>query len=427
MSKRTQLIIALSALFIVALLLGVLLISVLARGDSGLALVAEPPPAWTESDTEGPVDPWANLDVSALAKVWTQPSTALPTEDDQTTWTIRQVVETDLLSDSFPNLRWNRIERIIGWRAFQQEGSVYEVQFVLQDGAVEFGPAWIVQLNPVGLQPEGSDGVVPANVFAEVVQHGASEELERFLNRETEVVEALTNHAFGLGARMAAAILVYFRTNQRHSEDCHLIGWTVIPERIIPDQETFYRAAFLWEEAGVSRFAQWEINLDTQAFRPLNLLASDVMASGDQIDPEGLDDIRPNNFPEDEDDLQRNQRAAYRAVRTIVNNDRLLEAVSSLLWAKTRRGAQVEYQAWDGDPSDGHPGSFDVIYRYLEDEEPQQVGWRVDGDEGTVQPLDDLARLAYVAVAYVEVPEIVPEDIAEGSGDVPVDEDDPDE
>ena len=297
MSKRSQLWIALGALSVVIVLLVVLFVAVVGGRGGGAALdETTQPAAWEPENATAPPDPWANRESNAQSMVWER--TAVSGSADPARRTIRQTVETDLLQRSFPNLRWDRIERV-GWRAFQQESSVYEVQFVLKDIGVEFGPAWIVQTDPAGMQPPGSGGVVAANVFAEVIEHGVSEELGRFLGREAEVVEALTNHRFEQEARLASAILVYFKSRRRVS-DQDMIGWTVIGERIVPDELTLYRAFFQWREGGREYFAHWVVNLDTRQFRGLNLLASEIMAAGDDINTEELESIRPRMLDETE-------------------------------------------------------------------------------------------------------------------------------
>lgn len=396
MSKRTQLWLALSSLGLVIVLLVILFLSIILRSDEeALPLVdSVQPTAWRPEDGVRQTEPWANLEDRALQMVWGR--TVRSVRGDNGRPTIRQVVETDLLQRSFPNLHWSRLERI-GWRSFQQEGSVYEVQFVLQDVGVEFGPSWIVQTDPGGLQPPGSGGVVAANVFAEVVEHGMSRELGRYLGREEEVVQALTNHRFEGGARLASAILVFFKSRRNVSEE-QLIGWTVVGERIVPNELTLYRAFFQWREGDNTYFAHWEVNLDTSQFRGLNLLASEIMATGDTVTAGELEDIRPRMLAEITPSQR--QRRAFRALLTIVENERLIEAVASLLWHQSRYGAQIEYSRWNAQPVPDSDGVYDVGYEYLENEDPQLVSWRVDVERSTVEPLDGLARMAHVALTY---------------------------
>jgi hypothetical protein len=309
---------------------------------------------------------------------------------------IRQVVESELLRTTFPNLRWDRVERV-GWHAFQVDESVYEAQFILRDVGVEFGPSWLVQLDPNGLQPPGSGGVVSANVLAQVTERGVSDATSPFLNREMEVIEALTNHQFELGAHLASALLVYFKTRRQVRED-DVVGWSVVGERVEPGVGTLYWAFFQWQEAGRPYFAHWEVNLDTHEFRGLNLLASDIMAAGDGINAEELEAIRPRTI--DEVTPNRRNRRAFQALRAIVDNERLLEAVTSLLWHKARHGVEIEYQHWNADPVEGHPGEYEVSYQYLENEFTRRIAWRVNTENDRIEPQGGLASLAHSALYY---------------------------
>lgn len=335
-SKRVQLIIAVSALFVVAGLLLILFVAILGQSEPTQSLAATPTVVHSDP-VQVPVDRWAQREGDALRKVFRRPGAPDPDDETAERRRVQQVVESDLLSRAFPNLRWHRIERV-GWQAFQLEGSVYEAQFVLRDEGVEFGPAWIVQLDIDGPQPPGSNGVVPANVFAKVVEDGVSEELEPYLGRESEVVEALTSHQFGDGVRLASAILVYFSSEGRSAADeRRVVGWTVYGDRIDPSQSfALYRAAFQWEEAGRHRFAQWEINPETGEFRSLNILASDIMAAGDVIDPDELVPVLPSTLDLSVD--PRRQPARVRALRAVIDNDRVTEALAALLWYRSLGG-----------------------------------------------------------------------------------------
>ena len=318
---------ALTGLGVVIGLLIALLVIIGARGEESHGGEAAGPVEWTPEQIGNQIDRWANREERAQDRVWRRPGVEDPAAPGVER-TIRQVVESDLLESTFTNLHWDAMERI-GWRAFRQEASIYEVQFVLRDQGVDVGPAWLVQLDPDGLQPEGSGGVVAANLFAQVVEQGASADLQRFLNREDEVVQALTNHQFDRGARLTSAVLVYFATHHPGITGDDLIGWTVVPERIIPDELTLYRAFLQWRTGDQIVAAQWEVNLDTRQFRSLNLMATEILSTGDAIDVDALANLRPTQLPENP---PRRHRNLFAALRRVVDNDRLLESVSSRLW-----------------------------------------------------------------------------------------------
>ncbi|MCA9565346.1 MAG: hypothetical protein KC561_17730, partial [Myxococcales bacterium] len=408
MRERTKLVVALTALGLMVTLLIVLLV-LLVLPDDDTELVNEEQTLWEPEDTNIEIDRWADKQDRATNRVWRQDSFPSPSAPE-TPRTIRQTVESDLLRTTFPNLHWDQIERV-GWRGFQLEDSVYEVQFVLRERAVEFGPAWIVQLDPQGLQPEGSNGVVAANVFAEIVESGTTEELARLLNRESEVVEALTNHAFEQGARLGSALLVYFRNQDPPLGADQVFGWTVVPERIRPGEYNFYRAYFQWEQGGEPRTAIWEVNLDTRQFRGLNLLASEIMRTGDTIDVEELEPIRPESL--DGREIPRSLRDDFAALRGVVDNARLLESMTALLWMRSEAGHEINYRlaevdgesklTWWFDEDSDNRGTFDIRYSYGEDGEEKSVEWRVtlrDRDDPLVVPVGELERLSFSALTY---------------------------
>jgi hypothetical protein len=410
MSQRSKLMAALTALGVVISLLVLLLVAIAERSDveSTAELDDARAAVWVPENTNVPIDRWADLEDRATERVFRRaavPSAEAPGVER----TVRQVVETDLLRAAFPNLHWDRIERV-GWRAFRQLGSVYEVQFVFRDGVVELGPAWLVQLDPDGMQPPGSNGVVPANIFASVVESGISEDLQRFLNREAEVVTALTNHRFGHGARLGSALLVYFDSLDPPVPPDDLVGWTIVPERIVPEQVNLYRAYFQWRQGGELAVAQWEVNLDTREFRSLDLLAAQIMASGDPVVVESLPDLRPTSLPEDPPRAQRN---LFRALRRIVDDERLLEAIAAKLSEEARHGAAIDYFTfqrpngergvqWRCVRAEDSADAFEVSYVFSRAGEEVELRWLVG--ETSLVPSDSLARALHRVLHYVPRP-----------------------
>jgi len=404
-NKRLQLILALTALGVVSVLLVILLIAIINQnGESGEPLNTQA--VWAPEERERPTDPWINLEQEAQQRVWLRPAYSAP---DAQRATLRQIVETGFFQETFSNLRWAAIERI-GWQAFQLDGSVYEVRFVLRDVDIEFGPAWIVQLDRDGLQPPNSGGVVAANLFAEVLERGVTGELDRYINREAEVVEALTNHAFEGGARLASALLLHLKSRAQTEDITSVGGWTVVPERIVPGEVNLYRAFFQWREGERLLSAQWEVNLDNRAFRGLNLVASDVMAAGDSIHAEALENLRPESL--DRTRPNRRQQNAFRALRAIAGNERLIEAISSVLWFENANGKSIEYRiardngearlTWGAAPIEGQSGSYRVSFDYLENSERVSLSWDVTGDD--VAPGSQITEFAHLALNYGAVP-----------------------
>ena len=269
-----------------------------------------------------------------------------------------------------------------------EDYTVYSVVYQHAFHSVSFGPEWWVQMNDEGPQgPDGAQGVVAVNGLSRQLHLADMDAGLRYLNREAEVLQALTEHRFDGGPRLAAALLMFFE-GRTSAEERRIIGWHVVPEATDPEEPLVYRAYFQWEEDGQIADAWWEVNLSNRDFRAKDLQANEIMAHGAEIALEEVMDLRPRTLdlttpPEDEEDPRR------RALRYLLANDRLVEAVGALL---TFRGQEetLEYGGWELNvTSERHV--YDVACRFTVDGDEQRVTWRVDAGTGVATPTNEIA------------------------------------
>ena len=279
----------------------------------------------------------------------------------------------------------------VGWSARRTDApTVYAVMYTYHFHAVHFGPEWYVQLDPEGRMPEGSDGVVPANALADHLHRASMEEELRPLNRSDEVLEALTEHRFESGTRLGSALLVSFRGNEPALTLDDMIGWLVVPERAEPDA-LMYRAYFQWRADGEVQDAWWEVNLLERQFQPRDMQANRIMERGATAASDELIELRPRTL-----DLSTPPAAEpqprRRALRHLLSDERLLEAVATLLTYRGRDGA-LEYMGWEINSTDTRH-VYDIACRFQEGEESERVTWRVQADGEAITPTSDLSRFA---------------------------------
>jgi len=287
----------------------------------------------------------------------------------------------------------------LGWRSQRlARHSVYAVSYVYKLHAVEFGPRWYVQLDPNGPRPEGSQGVVAVNGLAQQLAKSDPDDGLRYLNRADEVLTALTEHRFEGGLRLGSALLVYFE-GRADSDDREILGWHVVPEATNPQHDLLYRAYFQWRERGQAHDAWWEVNLTKRDFRAKDLQANEIMARAASDEAAPAVDIRPRTLdlavaPASETDPRR------RAFRYLLANDRLVEAVSTLL-SHRARGGGFSYNGWQLEVTDERH-IYEVACRFNQGGTDSTVMWRVDAMTGRAEPVGEIATTARLVLEQVD-------------------------
>jgi hypothetical protein len=295
------------------------------------------------------------------------------------------------------------------WSAARVEGSVYEVTYNFSLDGFELGPRWLVQMNPEGPSPEGSRGVVEQNALARFVELGDPTPELRYFNRSADVVGALTAHRFDNGARLASAILLYFRGRAEQTQS-RVLGWTVVPEKIDPNGELEYLAVFRWFEGDTAEDALWQVSYQDgrPTFRPRDARADEIMNRGADVTGDAILDLMPRSLRDVQTEPSSEREPRVRALRYLLADDRAIEAVGALLALRAREGT-LEYRQWHTD-FEGESRDWCIVEcQFDENGRPGAVTWRVNAATGDIEPVSDIARLAMAALRPMR-----PE--AEGSG-----------
>lgn len=365
------------------------------------------------------VDPWVNQEAVAIERVQ-----RLSIASASGPETVNQRVQRgDLIS----HIELFRLSGVTEgqWLSTRAEGAVYEVEMRFRFEGVEFGPRWFVQLDPAGPAPAGSGGVVAANALARQLQKPDITDGLRFVNRSREVVQALTEHRFEGGVRLGSAFLIFFDQLRAEVPDLRIIGWTIVPEEIDPDGELAYRAYFQWAEGETLHDAIWNISYrgGIPSFRAGDQRADDLMRRGATVSPEEVIDIQPVSLrdvtrsPDEESD------ARMRALRYLLADTRVVEAVGALLSLRSRSGS-IEYIQWHSQFTETDRDVCTVEYRYKENGVDSVVSWRVRSANGARTPVSELAQLAETVLSVVDVNAVIDAAAAavEGAGaEAPID------
>lgn len=304
------------------------------------------------------------------------------------------------------------------WTAERVEGSVYEVIRVSHFEELAFGPRWVVQMDPNGPAPAGSGGVVPANALARQLHKSDVTSDLRYMNRSREVVQALTEHRFDGGVRLGSAFLIYFAGLEARGVTPRLVGWSVVPEQIDPNGELSYRAVFQWVEGDTAEDAIWNVNYagGQPSFRPGDQRADELMRNGATVSQDQVLDIRPVSLREVQRDPATERDARVRALRFLLADTRVVEAVGALL-AFRDQTAELEYVQWHSQFTEADRTWCDVEYRFRLDGVEQSVSWRVRIEDGYRVPSSPLAELAeQVLAVFDRAPRQMPALATAGSG-----------
>lgn len=392
MRQRTQLKLAAGLLAVVILLLGVLLTIVLTKQQKSRdALLASLQTQASSGAAQAvPVDPWAGREADAVALVHARSVTS----PDASAQTILARVNAGLMSQNLQFFQELGISSGVWTGRRIQNTTVYEVRHLFTYHGLNFGPRWLVQLDPEGLQPDGSGGVLATNALAKLLESADPSTLWRYFNRSEEVLTALTEHRFDSGVRLAASLLIYFQGRLGEQSELDVIGWAIVPEEIDPQGEMVYRAVFQWNEGDRVEDAVWQVSYQggQPTFRPRDRRADEIMALGAQTQATDVLDIRPMSMREDVNPLTERDDCR-RALRYLLADTRIVEAVGAVL-AHRARTTSLEYLNWHVDVNAEDPSRCTVEYNYKQAGEERAVVWQVAHGTGERYPIDEIAVVA---------------------------------
>lgn len=401
MRQRTRLKLAAGLLAVlIVLLCAVIVVAVMKRGRQRQTLVSD---LVAQSEAAEPVvaDPWARRETDAVLAVqrMVTPAGGL---------TVRQRIDQGLLGQTMPWLTSMQLPEAEWYARRIADTSVYEVRYRFTWHAVQFGPRWMVQLDPQGLRPESAvDGVLAVNAMASLVHTADTAPLVRYFDRSDEVLKALTEHRFVSGLRLPSSLLIFFAGREAMALE-NVFGWLVVPELIDPNGELNYRVYFQWREGERLEDAIWQVSYqDNQpSFRPRDRRAEDIMAQGGSLSAESIIDIRPMTM-RDEVNPAAEREDCRRALRYLLSDGRVVEGVGTLLSFRAQNAA-VEYRTWRVDYSAATRDRCVVEYLYNEDGSERSVSWEVAHADGRRYPTSELSRLTELAVStrVLELPPV---------------------
>lgn len=373
---------------IVALLVTLLVIVAVGTDRGSEEALEAMASARDEGGADGPVDPYAGREQDAIDKVQAHRSGR---EGEPT---IGSLIGDGALTSSIPMYRQLGLDQG-NWTARRVSGrTLYWVEWESTFHGISIGPRWLVQLDPEGRQPEGSNGVIPANALAEYLDVAEPVRYARFLSRSDAVLDVLLDHRFDTGLPLASAIVVYFAGRNRTLADTDLLGWAVVPQQAEEGGEVLYDAFFQWVEHERIRVAHFQVDLTSNQFEARNLLANEIVAEAGEMSQDDIVDIRPQSL-----DLsvspRRERNPMLRALRYVLADERLVGAVGALLSFRAQSG-EFSYDGWRVEP-DGCE-ECTVRYRFEEGDREDSVSWEV-GQRGEMNPTSRIATLAMRAIS----------------------------
>ncbi|TVR04007.1 MAG: hypothetical protein EA398_03375 [Deltaproteobacteria bacterium] len=389
MRRNTLIAVSVSSSIIVIGLVTIVLILLLG-GRGGHEVIDEAVEAERAADEARTLvrSPWADRETEAVRMV------SRHRVGDET---VQQRIQSGLLARHVDLIRRLAEDQQAQWVASQiEESSIYTVSWRYRDGEVPVGPRWLVQVDPEGPEALTGGRVVAVNALATLVETGSPGTLGPFLNRTDEVIRALTNHRFDDGLRLGSALIVRFFGLSRSMEDLleQMKGWTVVPERLEPDERLLYTVHLQWTEGERALDAQWEVNLADASFQPRNLLAYDLMRSARAVPAALVDEMQMPRVQGELMDLTTPPAAepseARRALRWVLHDERVAEAAAVLLGFRRTRH-EIEDIGWRA-RQDDERGWWHVQYVFNQDGEEDTLSWRVLARNGTVQAESDIAR-----------------------------------
>ena len=296
----------------------------------------------------------------------------------------------------------------------QKADPLYEVYLDYHDEAVVVGPVWIVDV--------AHKVVIPRNDMASVFDRNEFnyEEINENLKRPASVVSAITSHKFDNGIDLGGVFLLHFlklTSQPKHAKD-QIIGWTVMHEF-----EDEFSAFFQWKELDEVRVAKFRFNWSNKIVEPKGLLAIDLMAVGENMDPVAAVNIYPKEYtnniaiPRKErwtrgHDCRSSELAELcTAFVKVLEQQEFVNAMAWLLTNgeanATRRVAKCQDDkkcSWGAKiaPDDVNPDKrddlYEVDYKYELNGRSQMIRFLVDDKNDQIKPLDKISQWAYYSV-----------------------------
>ncbi len=293
-----------------------------------------------------------------------------------------------------------------GWEAIWWDETPFGphfflVRYSLEQGAIEVGPEWIVDLK--------NTKVAPKNLPAQVAEHPKKGMDSKYYGKEQQVVSAIGSHRFDSKMTLAGALLLYFEQRSGSSDEDTIVGWTIDHER-----GNLFKAYFQWVEAGEPIYAEFEFDYDRKALKAVNLQAANIMKVGEEFEKQRVS-IMPTSYnPNASRRSQRWTGAARKQCRKRQHRDRCAalaavlsqkEIIESLEWMLTAQANTAdEFETCKQErrcgwvPQQKDKNVFNVKYNYKLRDTEKTVSWDINTKSGEVTPRDRVSKLAFSVI-----------------------------
>lgn len=293
-----------------------------------------------------------------------------------------------------------------GWEAQWWDETTFGPHFFLvrysfNEGAIEVGPEWLVDLK--------NTKVAPKNLPAQVAENPTKGSASKYYGKKQQVVSAIGSHRFDSKMTLAGALLLYFEQRSDASDDDTIIGWTIDHER-----GNLFKAYFQWVENEEATYAEFDFDYDRKALKAVNLQAANIMKVGEDFEKQRVSVMPTSYNPNASRASQRWTGAARKQCRKSQHRDRCnalaailsqKELVESLEWLLTAQAntadefetcKQERRCGWVPQQKDKH--KYNVKYNYKLRDTERTVSWDIDTKSGKVQPTDRVSKLAFSVI-----------------------------
>lgn len=354
------------------------------------------------------VNPWADKGNAAVALVKAQRVTlsdedreALKLEED-VPLTLGEIVENEkFVKDKMRISSEARGWAVEWWGETDFGPHFFLVHYVFEDGAIEVGPEWLVDLK--------ERKVASKNLPSLVAEHPEKGVKSEYYGKEQQVISAIGSHRFDSKMSLAGALLLYFEQRSDASEDDTIVGWTIAHER-----GNLFKAYFQWVEDGEQTYAEFEFDYDRKALKSVNLQAANIMNVGEDFEKQRVSVMPTTYNPSASNRASRwtgaarkqcrnpRHRARCNALASILSQKEIVESLEWLLTAQANTAEEFELckreRRCGWVPQQKDENVFNVKYNYKLHDQERTVSWDVDTRTGDVKPMDRVARLAFSVV-----------------------------
>ena len=302
------------------------------------------------------------------------------------------------------------------WEARYLKGAFYFVSFQYTERLISLGPTWLVDVQ--------NKRVLPKNIMARAAMDPEAPGVQKFFERERQVIGAIANHSFESGVKLGGIMLIHFSklktptvADEKQGEDGEEVGNRIIGWTVVHDYGKTYRAYFQWIESGEPTYADFEFDHAKKALRARNLQAANFMNLGSGFQDTERARIMPSTYnpeasrgkdlwtgPSRDRCRDKNFRRQCDAMAKVLGDRSQMEAVEWLLTVEAKGKDAFDLCKkdlrckWSASTSDDNLYQISYIYNLSETEGEQKVSWGVDLKKNAIIPKDRISEMAFFTV-----------------------------